>query len=240
MRKKFKIIFSMVVSIIILAFILFLVDLGRVQRQEKPLFCIKSLSGTYMDGGTQEYWGLGYKIIDFNRLDGYDAIKIGSWFMQYQDFAEEYHVYEEAFTKQQQDIISDNTFVNRNDQNKAIDNVGEPDKTLQKVSMKIKEGTLTKTGATIIITDKNETPYTYGTWYRIDKKVEGKWKACKPIVEDYGFTDIAMLVGKDKTLEIKEDWSKLYGALEVGTYRFVKSQYEAEGYSYFWVEFTIT
>lgn len=239
MKKKFKMVLSILVTVIILAFVLFLVDLGRVQRQEKPLFCIKNLSGAYRDGGTQEYWGLGYKVIDFNRLDGYDAMKIGSWFMQYQDFAEEYQVYEEAFMKQQENTTGGHTLVNQNDKNTVINNQEEANRTLEKVSMKIKEGTLTKTGATIVITDKNESPYTYGTWYRIDKKVEGQWQACKPILADYGFTEIAMLVKKDGTLEIKEDWSKLYGTLEAGSYRLVKSQYEAGDYLYFWVEFTI-
>ncbi len=111
--------------------------------------------------------------------------------------------------KQQENTTRGHTLVNQNDQNMAIDNQEEANRTLEKVSMKIKEGTLTKTGATIVITDKNESPYTYGTWYRIDKKVEGKWKACKPILADYGFTEIAMLVRKDGTLEIKEDWSLL-------------------------------
>ena len=30
---------------------------------------------------------------------------------------------------------------------------------IKNVSMEVKEGTLTKTGATVVITDKNETPY---------------------------------------------------------------------------------
>ena len=46
---------------------------------------------TYNDGGTKEYYGLGYKVIDFNMLNGYDEIKIGSWFMKYEDFENEYN-----------------------------------------------------------------------------------------------------------------------------------------------------
>ena len=46
-----------------------------------------------MDGGTIEYFGLGYKVIDFNMLNGYDEMKIGSWFMKYEDFENEFNDY---------------------------------------------------------------------------------------------------------------------------------------------------
>jgi len=42
-----------------------------------------------MDGGTTEYFGLGYKVIDFHSLAGFDDVKIGTWAMQYEDFEEE-------------------------------------------------------------------------------------------------------------------------------------------------------
>lgn len=69
--------------------IFFSVDYSRVQRQETPIFCINY--ATANDGGTNEYLGLGYKVIDFNMLNGYDEIKIGSWFMKYEDFEDEYN-----------------------------------------------------------------------------------------------------------------------------------------------------
>ena len=90
MKKVLKIFVIIVGIIIILAIVFFTVDYNRVKRQEKPIFCISNPAGVYLDGGTIEYYGLGYKVIDFNRLGGYDEIKIGSWFMDYNDFAEEY------------------------------------------------------------------------------------------------------------------------------------------------------
>lgn len=111
-------------------------------------------------------------------------------------------------------------------------------RTLDKVAMTIKEGTLTKTSATIIITDENEEPYGYDEWFRVDKKENKKWKEVKPINEDYVVNAIAWLVGDNGKLELKTDWSNLYGELESGEYRVVKKVYD-NGYKYFSVEFTI-
>ena len=109
---------------------------------------------------------------------------------------------------------------------------------IKNVSMEIKEGTLTKTGATVVITDKNETPYSYGEWFRIDGKDGDKWKEVEQITDNYAFNDIAYLIGEDGMLEEKIDWSELYGELENGEYRLVKELY-INGYNYFSVEFTI-
>lgn len=111
------------------------------------------------------------------------------------------------------------------------------ERTLSKVSMKIKEGTLTKTSATIVITDTNESPYGYETWYRIDKKLNGQWKELQTISPVY-WTEQAFIVNKDGILELKENWKDIYGELEKGEYRLVKRHYE-NGYNYFWVEFSI-
>ena len=55
------------------------------------------------------------------------------------------------------------------------------------VSIKIKEGTLTNTGATIIITDTTDKNYSYGEPYRIAKKENGKWKEAPKVIEDSFF-----------------------------------------------------
>ena len=89
MKKGIKILLIILGAIVILGFIFFAVDYSRVQKQEKPIFCINYAIAN--DGGTKEYIGLGYKIIDFNRSNGYDEMKIGSWFMEYEDFENEYN-----------------------------------------------------------------------------------------------------------------------------------------------------
>lgn len=88
MNKKLKGILIIVGILVLLALICFCVDYSRVKKQEKPIFCINL--ATYRDGGTKEYYGLGYKVIDFNRIDGYDEMKIGSWLMKYEEVAEDY------------------------------------------------------------------------------------------------------------------------------------------------------
>ena len=93
MKKGIKVLFIVLGVIIILGLIFFAIDYNRVQKQEKPLFCIQYPAGVIRDGGTIEYFGLGYKVIDFNMLNGYDEIKIGSWFMKYEDFENEFNNY---------------------------------------------------------------------------------------------------------------------------------------------------
>ena len=93
MKKGIEVLLIVLGVIIILGLVFFAIDYNRVQKQEKPLFCIQHPAGVIMDGGTVEYFGLGYKVIDFNRLNGYDEIKIGSWFMKYEDFENEYNSY---------------------------------------------------------------------------------------------------------------------------------------------------
>ena len=76
----------------------FVIDYDRAKKQEKPIFCINI--ATYRDGGTKEYLGLGYKVIDFHTLEGFDDIKIGTWFINYNDFNEEMKVYETKFEEE--------------------------------------------------------------------------------------------------------------------------------------------
>ena len=110
MKKGLKILFIIIGIIIVLGIVFFVVDYNRVQKQEKPIFCIQNPAGIINDGGTIEYFGLGYKVIDFHTLARYDDIKIGSWFMDYNDFNEEMKEYEERFEealRQNEDTIED-------------------------------------------------------------------------------------------------------------------------------------
>ena len=102
MKKGLKILFIIIGIIIVLGIVFFVVDYNRVQKQEKPIFCIQNPAGIIKDGGTIEYFGLGYKVIDFHTLAGYDDIKIGSWFMDYNDFEKEMKEYEKKFEEELQ------------------------------------------------------------------------------------------------------------------------------------------
>lgn len=102
MKKCFKVIGIILGVIVILGIVFFVVDYNRAQKQEQPIFCIQNPAGMISDGGTIEYFGLGYKVIDFHTLAGFDDIKIGSWFMDYNDFEEEMKVYEMKYEEELQ------------------------------------------------------------------------------------------------------------------------------------------
>jgi len=91
------------------------------------------------------------------------------------------------------------------------------------ISIIIKEGTLTRSGASIIIVDTtlNE-EHTYGESFRIEKKENDKWVSLDTIIDRYGFDDIGYNVNKDKKLEMNVNWEWLYGKLENGQYRLIK------------------
>ena len=91
------------------------------------------------------------------------------------------------------------------------------------VKMTIKKGTLTKTSATVIITDTSNRENIYGTPYRIDKLENNIWKPLDIIYEgNYAWTSIGYTVGDDHKLEFNINWKKLYGELKKGKYRIVK------------------
>lgn len=116
---------------------------------------------------------------------------------------------------------------------------------LENVTMTIKEGTLTKTGATVIITDISGDDNTYGEFFRIDKKENNKWKKVDVVVKgNYGFHMVGYEVNEDNILEMKIDWNWLYGELDAGEYRLVKSASVSKnnsylGEKYIYVEFSI-
>ena len=137
MKKGIKICFIIIGVIVILGIVFFAVDYNRVQKQEKPIFCIKNPAGIMNDGGTIEYFGLGYKVIDFNTLAGFDDIKIGTWFMDYNDFEEERKEYEKIF----EENLQANEEFNHSPEN---------------VTIEVDDSTISPKSVSIIITDNNE------------------------------------------------------------------------------------
>ena len=93
MKKVFKVIGIMLGIFIILGLIFFIIDYNRVNNNKRPIFCIEN-PDYIMDGGTAEFFGLGYKVIDFHTISGFDDIKIGTWFMKYEDFEKEMEKFE--------------------------------------------------------------------------------------------------------------------------------------------------
>lgn len=109
---------------------------------------------------------------------------------------------------------------------------------IENVTMTIKEGTLTNTGATVVITDTNATKHTFDSEYRIDKKVNDGWVEAKRIDNNFAFKDLAWVAGDDNTITNNVNWEKLYGELEPGQYRMVK-KVDGKMFSAIQVEFEI-
>ena len=93
-------------------------------------------------------------------------------------------------------------------------------RSIDKVSAVIKEGTLTKEGATVVITDKNDYPYSYGEDFDIQKLKDGKWEDLKSIGNSY-INDIAHVIKEDRTTEMNLNWKSKYGELETGHYKLI-------------------
>lgn len=80
-RKIWKKIINIVFTIIIIIIAIITIDYIRVAKFEyTPLFAIRT--ETLKDGGTTEYYGLGYKVIDYNQIQGRRDIEIGLWNMK--------------------------------------------------------------------------------------------------------------------------------------------------------------
>ena len=95
---------------------------------------------------------------------------------------------------------------------------------IEGLTMTIKDGTLTNTGATIIIKDESELKHVFGEPFYIDKLEGEDWVTLKPN-ENVAFNLPAYSVDENDTLELTCNWSYLYGALKPGTYRLVKDTF---------------
>ncbi|MDZ5471375.1 hypothetical protein SM124_06405 [Bacillus sp. 31A1R] len=57
-----------ILIILLLPLIFFTVDFSLAKNNKPPIFAIKT--AMYKDGGTKAYQGLGYKVVDYNQMDG--------------------------------------------------------------------------------------------------------------------------------------------------------------------------
>lgn len=123
---------------------------------------------------------------------------------------------------------------------RIIDNestIKEFDRKAENVKLEIKEGTLTNTSATVIITDKNENPYGWGVPYFIEIEEDGIWAELENLL-DFAWIEIAYELDENGQYEQKINWENYYGELKPGNYRLGKNVYD-NGYINFYVEFTI-
>ena len=210
LTRKQKIIARLVVILCIgILIVTFTVDYNRVKNQKKPIFCIKSPAGGIMDGGTIEYFGLGYKVIDFHTIAGFDDIKIGTWFMDYNDFEEEIKAYEKKF----EESLSTNEENNSDSEN---------------VIMKVDSTTIKPTSVSIIIINNNDNEIGYGEEYKIQKNINGEWKYLD-YLPNTSWNDIAYIIKANSQTTKKLNLENTYGELEKGTYRVIMTVFLGNG-----------
>lgn len=108
----------------------------------------------------------------------------------------------------------------------------------EKVKIEVLADTVTPSGVTIVVTDKNEDFYGWGKSYKVEQKVNGEWKALTPRTEMI-FEELAY--GLDKNGQFKQEinWTRFYGELEKGIYRIVKDTYDKGYINFYSNEFEI-
>lgn len=113
--------------------------------------------------------------------------------------------------------------------------------------MKIKDGSLTNKGVTVVITDTNgKGKNVYGSEFRIESKENNNWVEPIKTTNFCAFDMMAYHVDDNGVLELEQNWECGYGELEKGTYRIVKHTFlnsdkpviEADKKA-FYVEFTL-
>ena len=94
------------------------------------------------------------------------------------------------------------------------------------VGMSVTKATNNK--AEICISNKSDKAWNYGEQFGLEyyDKETGIWKKVYPILDDYGFNDMACIVEPNKENNFTVDWEWLYGKLEPGKYRIIKDMSE--------------
>ena len=101
-EKKIKKISTIVMIAIIVIGLLITLDILLVSKAHVgPFLAIRTK--VYDDGGTKEYYGLGYKVIKYNQKIGRRDTVIGSWSIKYDTTPTNYTLEDLAFS-----IINDN------------------------------------------------------------------------------------------------------------------------------------
>lgn len=95
----------------------------------------------------------------------------------------------------------------------------------ENVTIEVLENTITDKAAEILITDNNKKQYGWGVEFRVQQKIDGKWKELDYISDDLSWIEIAYELDKNNQVKMKVDFEKYYGILR-GIYRIVKPVYD--------------
>ena len=95
-------------------------------------------------------------------------------------------------------------------------------RTSDKVKIEVIKDSISNKSVKILITDNNETPYGWGEYYTIQKKVNGKWLDIEYESNDVGWIEIAYALNENNQLTQTLDFENVYGILDSGIYRIGK------------------
>lgn len=108
----------------------------------------------------------------------------------------------------------------------------------EKVKIEVLTDTVTRNGATVIITDKNENPYGWGKSYKLQQKIADEWYNMAPHTEMI-FEEIGYILNSNGQYTENIDWTRFYGELGNGTFRIVKDTYDKGYINFYSNEFVI-
>ena len=98
------------------------------------------------------------------------------------------------------------------------------------IHMTLKEGTLSKTGATVVLTNLTNKDYRCGEYFLIQHREDSDWKDLDTVIKEYGFDDLAYVLQGNGNIEITINWGWLYGTLPQGDYRLCKLALHGRSY----------
>ena len=93
-----------------------------------------------------------------------------------------------------------------------------PDKNIA-ISISIKEGTLSPTGATLVYANDSEVKVIYGEGFSLEEKTDDVWASMDIIINNPAVHDIGHDLGGMQIEEIEINWVYAYGKLTPGEYR---------------------
>ena len=91
---------------------------------------------------------------------------------------------------------------------------------LEGVTMEVTH--VTDSLVTVVFENDTDKEIETGDYFWLERRTGNGWEALDPVIDNYGFSEIAYFVEKDRPLklEVRYDW--LFGKLEPGEYRIVK------------------
>jgi hypothetical protein len=92
------------------------------------------------------------------------------------------------------------------------------------VNMTVKKGTVSSTKLTLVFKNNSRSQCIYGEDFSLEKKINGEWYQVPVTIKgNYGFNSIGYNLASGDEKEKAMDWGWLYGNLNRGEYRIVKS-----------------